>query len=220
MANKLATTFHMYNWFVKLIAAALLITLGIVLLLVDIDQLIEASVGVVIAVYAIIRLVPFVRTQKSDLIKTINIVEITLNILVAAIFIIAAFITEEGLGAVFGYMLAGVLLGRGMVHFYGLSYGAESGDHLSYFFHVGTIVVASFIFARGFEASDLVILLAVLAFLGATYSGIDGFNGYNRYRRYKTVETTDETTTEDRVPTGIEAPSKKDEEKDRDQPVS
>ncbi len=220
MANKLVTTIHMYNWFLKLIAAALLITLGIVLIWIDIDQLIEASVGVVIAVYAIIRLVPFVRTQKSDLIKTINIIEITLNILVAAIFILGAFFTEEGLGAVFGYMLAGVLLVRGMVHFYGLSDGAESGDHVSYFFHIAAIVVASFIFSRGFQASDLVILLAILAFLGAAYSAFDGYNEYNRYRRYKTVETTDQPSAEDQMPTGIQAPSKKDEEKDRDQPIS
>ncbi len=220
MANKLATTIYMYNWFLKLIGAALLIGLGITLLIIDIDRLIEAFVGIVIAVYAIIRLVPFVRSQKSDLIKTINIIEITLNILIATIFIVAAFIQEEGLGAIFGYLLAGILLGRGMVHFYSISYGAEKGDHLTYFFHIATIIVASFIFARGFETSDLVMLLAFLAFLAGGYAGFESYSGYNRYRRHKQMDISKEKSVEDELPAGIEAPSKKDEEKEQDRVVS
>ena len=220
MAKKLATTMHMYNWFFKLIAAALLIGLGIILLVSEVEHVLEALIGIMIAVYAIVRLVPFVRSQKNDLIQTINIIEITLNVLIAAIFIIVPLVQGESLGVLFGYMFAGVLLVRGMVHFYGLSNGAETGDHLTYFFHIATLIVGTFIIARGFETTDLLIFLAILAFLSSGYLGVESYSGYNRYRKYKQLEESKEDKPEDEVPKGIDAPSKKDEDRPRKEIVS
>ncbi len=220
MANKLATTVHMYNWFLKLIGAALLIGLGIILLVSDVEHVLEALIGIMIAVYAIIRLVPFVKSQRNDLIKTINIIEITLNVLIAAIFIIVPLVQGESLGTLFGYMFAGVLVARGMVHFYGLSDGAEKGDHLTYFFHIATLVVGTFIIARGFQTSDLLIFLAIIAFLASGYLGFESYNGYNRYRKYKQLEEGTQDKAEDEVPKGIDAPSKKDEERPQKEIVS
>jgi len=220
--NKFFSTVYMYNWFVKLIGAALLVALAISLYFADLEHLIEAFVGIFILVYAIVRLVPFVRSQKSDLIKTINIIEITLNILVAAIFIIGAFAIEGGLGAFFGYLLGAFLVARGMVHFYGISYGAEKGDHLTYFFHVATLIAGTLILYRGFTAEDLIILLIILALGSSGYLGVESYNGYNRYRKHKNMDISKEKSIQDEVPKGIDAPSKRDEEieRDRDQPVS
>jgi len=217
--NKIASAFHQYNWFIKLIGAGLLITLAIVLWVMDLERMMEAFVGVLIATYAIVRLVPFVRSQKSDLIKTINIIEITLNVLIAAIFIVAAFATEEGLGMLFGYLVAGVLIARGMVHFYGLSEGAEKGDHLTYFFHIATLVIGTLIIARGFDVSDLIILIVILSFLSGGYLVYDGYKGYSMYRRRKQLEEgkQPEKGKEER---DIEMPGKKDEERERDRIVS
>jgi len=219
MGNKFMTAVHMYSWFVKLVGAALLFGLAITLIIVDATQLIEAFVGLVIAIYAMVRLVPFIQTQRSDLIKTINIVEILLNILVAIVFIGAAFTMEESLGALFGYMLAGVLIARGMIHFYGISYGAEKGDHLSYFFHIATLIIGAIIVARGFAATDLLYLLVFLAFLAGGYYTFDGFSGYSRFRRHKQLGTTKEKSAEEEIPKGIDAPSKRDEEKERERDI-
>lgn len=215
---KLSTTIHNYAWFIKAVGAALLLALALTLYFVDVAVLIEAFVGVIILVYALIRLIPFVRTQRNDLIKTINIIEITLNILVGATFLIVAITSEEGLGSLFGYLLGGVLFLRGMVHFYGLSNGAEKGDHVTYFFHIAAIAIGTLILYRGFNSEDLVILLMVLALIGTAYLGYDSFNGYNLYRKGKTMETSTSDTVQDRPRKGYDMPGDADE--DRDRPVS
>ncbi len=215
---KLSTTIHNYAWFIKAVGAALLLALALTLYFVEVAVLIEAFVGVIILIYAIIRLIPFVRTQKSDLIKTINIVEIVLNVLVGAIFIFGALATEDGLGQWFGYLLGGVLFIRGMVHFYGLSNGGEKGDHVTYFFHIAALAIGTLILYRGFNSEDLVILLMVIALIGTAYLGYDSFNGYNLYRRGKTMETSKSDTVSERPSKGYDMPSDSDE--DRDRPVA
>lgn len=215
---KLSTTIHNYAWFIKAVGAALLLALALTLYFVDVAVLIEAFVGVIILVYALIRLIPFVKTQRNDLIKTINIIEITLNILVGATFLIVAITSEEGLGSLFGYLLGGVLFVRGMVHFYGLSNGAEEGDHVTYFFHIAAIAIGTLILYRGFNSEDLVILLMVIALIGTAYLGYDSFNGYNLYRKGKTMETSTSDTVQDRPRKGYDMPGDSDE--DRDRPVA
>ncbi len=220
MANKLVTTIHMYNWAIKIIAAALLVALAITLYFLEVERMIEGFVGVIIAVYALVRLIPYVKSQKSDLIKTINIVEIILNLVIASVLIITSLVREESLGAIFGYIVGGVLIARGMVHFYSLSYGAEKGDHVTYFFHIATLVLGTLILSRGFDSSDLVILMMIAALLGGGYLGYESYSGYNNYRKYKTMETHKQDSASDEVSSGIDAPGKSDDDYDRDRPVS
>ncbi len=217
--NKVQKVFVNYNWFIKLIGAALLIALALILWLVDVEALIQSFVGILIGIYAIVRLVPFVRTQGSDLIKTINIIEITLNVLIAAFLIIAAFAIEDGIGALFGYLVAFVLIARGMVHFYGLSEGSEKGDHLTYFFHIATLVVGTIIAVRGFEVTDLIILFIILALGASAYLGFESYRGYSMYRKRKQLEepARDEVREETEI---RKAPSKEEEERKRDEIVS
>ncbi len=217
--SKVQKVFVNYNWFIKLIGAALLIALALILWLVDVEPLIQSFVGILIGVYAIVRLVPFVRTQRSDLIKTINIIEITLNVLIAAFLIISAFTLDEGLGAAFGYIIAFVLIARGMVHFYGLSEGSEKGDHITYFFHIATLVVGTVIAVYGFEVTQLIILFIILALMASAYIGFEGYRGFSMYRKRKQLEepARDEAKEEADI---RKAPSKEEEERKRDEIVS
>ncbi|GEM_PF-574300 len=224
--NKLTATFTQYNWFIKLIGAALLIGLAIAMWVLDVERIIEAMVGVLIAVYAVIRLVPYVRSQRDDRIKTINIIEITINFLIAALFIVAAFIREESLSQVgllgtnvFALLLALVLIARGMIHFYGLNQEVEKGDHVTFFFHVATIIIGTLILARGFEVADLVILLIIASLISSAYLGYESYGGYSNYRRRKQLEEAPEDSAQDEVPDGIKAPGKE-KEKEQDRIVS
>ncbi len=218
--DKIHKVFVNYNWFIKLIAAALLIGLALVLQFAPIGEtIVQSFVGILIIVYAVVRLVPFVRTQGSDLIKTINIIEITLNVLVGAFLVIAAFAIDDGIGAAFGYLVAFVLIARGMVHFYGISEGSEKGDHLTYFFHIATLIVGSIIAWRGFEVTDLIILFFILALMASAYLGYESYNGYSMYRKRKQLEepAKDEVQEEADI---RKAPSKEEEERKRDEIVS
>ena len=63
-----------YGWLLKVTGAALILGLAIFLeISKDGESIVSIFIGFAIVMYSIIRLVPFVKTQKSDLIKTINI---------------------------------------------------------------------------------------------------------------------------------------------------
>ncbi len=211
------TTFTIYGWAFKFVGAVLLIGLAMILYFsTDFYKWVEAFVGLLIAGYAIIRLVPFIKTQKSDLIKTINVVEIVLNLLVATVFIGSAFLTEDGLGSVFGYMFGAVLLARGTVHFYGVSDGHEKGDHPTFFFHIATLIIGTYVLFRGVDIQDIIILILLLALGAGGFIGIDAYGGYNLYRRRKQMEK----PVQKDVPKPSDVPVKEDPIHDQDQIVS
>ena len=214
--GSIKTSFNVYGWVFKFVGAALLIGLAMILYFAELDKWVEAFVGILIAGYALIRLVPFIKTQRSDLIKTINIIEIVFNLLIATVFIGGAFLTEDGLEATFGYMFGGVLIARGMVHFYGLSDGHEKGDHPTYFFHIATLIIGTFVIIRGVEISDIIILILILSIAAGGYIGIDAYGGYNLYRRRKQMEK----PVEKEVPKPSDIPVREDPAKDQDQIVS
>ncbi len=216
--GKLKTSLTVYNWVFKFIGAILLITLAIILTVMDVESVVEAFVGLLIAGYAIMRLVPFIKTQRSDLIKTINIFEIFVNLIVALIFIGNMFVNDEPLGAIFGYMLGGVLILRGMVHFYGISDGNEKGDHPTYFFHIATLIIGTLIIVQGYTVEQLIILMLILTIGASVYLGVDAYGGYNLYRRRKQMEAPRDETHDQ--PKDMPVPRKEDPDKERDQIVS
>ena len=211
------TSFTVYSWVFKFVGAALLIGLALVLFFMDLEHIVEAFIGILIAGYAIMRLVPFIKTQRSDLIKTINIIESVLNLLIAAVFIGNAVVRGESLEAIFGWLFAGVLIARGMVHFYGISYGAEKGDHPSYFFHVATLIVGTIIITQGWDAEQIVWLMLFLSIVSGGYLGYDAYGGYNLYRKRKQLQT--EKRKEVELP-DMDVPRKEDPVRDQDQIVS
>jgi hypothetical protein len=217
--KNLKTSFAVYSWVFKFVGAALLIGLGIVLRVMDLAHLVEAFIGILIAGYAVMRLVPFIKTQKSDLIKTINIVEIVLNILVAVVFIGNALFYGESLGQIFGWLFSGVLIARGMVHFYGISYGAEKGDHPSYFFHIATLIVGTIVLTQGWDAEQIIWLMLFLSITSGAYLGYDAYGGYSLYRKRKQLHQEASDRKEVELPKE-DVPRKEDPERERDQIVS
>lgn len=207
-------TVKRYGWALKILGAALLIGLAAFLYFGETgEQIVITFVGSAIIIYSVIRLVPFVKTQGSDLIKTINIMEITIDVMIG-IFLIIYFLIfpeSEGMGSVFGYLFGPFLILRGAVHFYGVSAGKERSDHALYFFHIGALVVGSFIlfFDGGFEASILLLVIAIFSSGVGVFLIYDGGKGYKIYRYEKAVYqqkvTSDETSVEKELPV-IEEP--------------
>ncbi len=214
--SSIRTTFSVYSWVFKFIGAALLIGLAMILYFAELDKWVEAFVGLLIAGYAIIRLVPFIKTQRSDLIKTINIIEIVFNLLVATVFIGGAFLTEDGLEAVFGYMFGGVLIARGMVHFYGLSDGNEKGDHPTYFFHIAALIIGTIVIFEGVQIRDIILLILILSLGASGFIGYDAYGGYSMYRRRKQMEQPKAKE----VPQPSDVPRKEDPAKEQDRIIS
>lgn len=208
-----------YGWTVKIIGAALLITLAAVLHFTGGQDIIVTFIGSVIIIYAVIRLVPFVKTQNNDLIKTINIIEITIDVGIGIVLIVISSFTEIDLNEFFGYLLGVFFVLRGGVHFYGISEGAEKSDLPMYIFHILALVVGSFIFTSGTTPEELTLFILFFSILAGGYFSYDGYKGYKVYRYQKTLRMPKTVEKEDTDHKNI-VPKKEEEEQIEDQIVS
>ncbi len=182
-----------YSWVVKIVGAALLLALALFLEIGNGEGIVIPFIGAAIIIYSVIRLVPFVKTQKNDLIKTINIIEITVDIGIGLVLIVVEMFTKADLGVWFGYLLGFYLMIRGTVHFYGVSLGAEKSDVVLFIFHIFALVVGSYIFFfnGGFTAGILIHIILGFSVAAGGYLIFDGYRGYNVYRHQKTLTMPD-----------------------------
>jgi uncharacterized membrane protein HdeD (DUF308 family) len=196
-----------YAWVVKVVGAALLVGLALFLKFGNGEDIVIPFIGAVIIISSVIRLVPYVKTQKSDLIKTINIIEITVDFAIGLAMILITLMTDDGLGVFFGYLLGVYLMIRGAVHFFGISTNDENSDLPLYIYHVAALIVGSYVFFSG-DFTPGILINIILAFsIGAGgYLSYDGFKGYKVYRYQKTLTMPDSDsdqpsdTVEKRVP--------------------
>lgn len=194
-------TIKMYSWVLKVIGAALLVGLALYLEFSDGQRIVIAFVGSLIIIYSVIRLVPFIRTQRSDLIKTINIMEITVSVLIGLFMVVGSIVLDDVDGLfseIFGYMFGAVLISRGAIHFYGISNGAEKGDMVSYLFHIGTLIAGTIvIMTKDFDAGVLVHIILFFSVASGGYLSFDSYKGYKAYRYQKTLNMPIQDTVSD-----------------------
>jgi len=193
--------FKKYGWAIKIIGAALLLALALFLEFGNGEGIVIPFIGGSIILYSVVRLIPFVKTQKNDLIKTINIIEITVDIGIGLVLIIVEMFTTATLGIWFGYLLGFYLMLRGIVHFYGVSLVAEKSDVVLFLFHISALIVGSYIFFfdGGFTAGILIHIILAFSIAAGGYLVFDGYKGYNVYRRQKTLTMPDTVKPEESV---------------------
>ncbi len=175
-----------YSWLLMLIGAALLVGLALFLEFGDGEGIVVPFIGALIVITACVRLVPFVKSQKNDLIKTINIIEITVDVALGLTLIIVEVWTDLQFGALFGYLIGVYLMLRGAVHFFGVSEYKEKSDLPLYFFHVAALVVGSYVFFSGnFTAAILIHIILAFSVVVGGYLSYTGYKGYRSYRYQK-----------------------------------
>ena len=196
-----------YGWVLQIIGAALLIGLAIFLQFGNGEDIVVPFLGAVIIIAAIIRLVPYVKTQKSDLVKTINIIEITVDVGIGITLILVTLLVQQGLGNLFGYLIGVYLMLRGTVHFFGVSTKVEESDLPIFFFHIAALIVGSFVFFQGnFTPAVLIYIILFFSVVAAGYLSWGGYKGYKSYRYQKTLTMpayaeASEPVVEKRIPT-------------------
>ena len=186
------STVKQYIWLMKIVGAALLIGLALFLRFGNGEGIVVPFIGAVIIIAAVIRLVPFVKTQKDDLIKTINIIEITIDIMIGLALILITLLTDNGLGNWFGYLIGAFLIIRGAVHFYGTSEHKEESDIILYSFHILALIVGTYVVMTGdFSPAVLINIILVLSIVAGGFLSFDGYTGYKNYRYQKTLQMPD-----------------------------
>lgn len=182
--------FQTYGWVIKIVGAALLVGVALFLKIGDGEAIVIPFIGAVIVLSSMIRLVPFIKTQKSDLVKTVNIIEITIDVAIGAALILITLLVDGGLKEWFGYLLGIYFMLRGTVHFFSVSTHEEKSDLVLFFYHIATLIIGSYVFFSGdFTPAILINILLVFSIIAGGYLSYDGYKGYNIYRQYKQLET-------------------------------
>ena len=127
------------------------------------------------------------------IIKTINIIEITIDVAIGLALILIPLITEVELGNMFGYLIGIYLMLRGAVHFFGISEKKEESDLPMYLFHVSALIVGSYVFFSGnFNAGVLIHLILFFSVVSGGYLSFESYKGYKVYRYQKTLTMPDQ----------------------------
>jgi uncharacterized membrane protein HdeD (DUF308 family) len=189
-----------YTWILQILGAALLFGLAAFLYFGEGEDIVVPFLGAVIIVTAVIRLVPFVKTQKNDLIKTINIMEITIDMGIGLTLIVIQLFTEIEFNSGFGYLIGVYLMLRGAVHFFGVSEDKEKSDLPLYLFHVAALIVGSYVFFQGdFTPAVLINIIILFSAVAGGYFSYGGYTKYRSYRYQKTLSMPDSASAEERV---------------------
>ena len=191
-----------YGWVLQIIGASLLIGLALYLEFSNGEDIVVPFIGALIIISACIRLVPYVKTQKSDLIKTINIIEITIDVAIGLSLILVQLFTDIDLGSLFGYLIGIYLMLRGSVHFFGVSQGKENSDLPIYFFHIAALIVGSLVFFSGdFRPALLIHIILFFSVVSGGYLSFLSYKGYQAYRYQKTLMMPDHESDNAEAPT-------------------
>lgn len=189
--------FKSYSFWVKIIAAALLITLGI-WLIIDVNTgekfatfIVLMFTGLVAGVFAIIRAIPLMRTLKTGMGRLTCIIEIAVHIGLSFAMIFAAIAkisNDESDFADFVYKyyrfaIALFFYTRVVSYFVCTVLCKEETDKIKFWVHIGLLTLTCVICAIDFKGRTIAWIIAVLALCCSAFLIGEGGMGYNRYRK-------------------------------------
>ena len=225
--NKVAKNFNLYKFIVKVIAFAILVVFGIMILVFKGNAIgaIYMVTGLVAAFSALFRIIPLMRTLKTHRARMVSFIEIIADLVVGVYLVIAAFILWGQLDSnqfnyndlnwfnkfsfdTYKYVLVALLASRAVIYYYQVIMCEEASTKVNFWIHTIIIIISVVLACIDFKPDYVPVLLAVLAFISAAVIGGEAGGGYFRYR--KTITKKEDKKYEKAE--GIEAPGK-DEDK-------
>ncbi|MDE7213728.1 MAG: hypothetical protein K2N42_04035 [Anaeroplasmataceae bacterium] len=210
-----------YSFWVKIFAAALLLTLGI-WLLIDVNTgeklatfLVLMFTGLVAGIFALIRAIPLMRTLKTGKGRLTCIIEIAIHIGLAAGMITAAIFkisNEESKFADFVYkyyrfVIAFFLYTSVVSYFICTVLCKEETDKIKFWVNIGLLTLICVICAIDFKGKTIAWIIAIVALCCSLFLIGEGGMGYNRYRKGIAKEREEKEEEHDAKEDGLEAPS-------------
>lgn len=177
-----------YGWLVKWIIAAILLGVGIYMSLAD--EVVYTITGITIVIYSLFRVYPLLKTLEKEILRTINLIEIIIGVVLGGVMIYAGLTGLDGDQAdmwsrLFRWFLAFFFYLRGLVFFISTSFFEEKTEVPKFIFHIIALTLGGVIAMwNDFDASTLGVLFLFVSIAGATYLGYDGYGGYSKYRKY------------------------------------
>ncbi len=179
-----------YSWLLKWILAAILIGVGFTMFFSK--ELVFLVTGIVIIVFSLFRVVPLVKSLNKEILRTINIIEILLDLILGGIMIYVGtqalstdWNPEAIWSVVYKYTLVFVLMVRGIVFLYSTVFLEEKTEQIKFWSHLAIFALgAAIIGIENFNEEWIAWLLLAISLLGGGYLIYDGANGYGNYRKY------------------------------------
>lgn len=183
---------HSYKFWFKIFGAVLLVILGFILLFQKqaATSIVLMFTGGVFSLYAIIRVVPLMKTLEKGSSKVLCFVEILIDLIIGVLLIFLSIknFGDEQTGIVkfasenYNILIGFVLWLRGFVYFVSTILFAEKTDNIQLFVHIAVITFGSFLFGVKIDASKIALALAILAFVCGVVIAGSGFFDYGKYR--------------------------------------
>jgi hypothetical protein len=216
----MAKTKYGYGWLIKWIVAAILLGIGIFMAIAD--DVVYTITGILIAMYSLFRVYPLLKTLNKEVLRTINLIEIIIGVVLGGVMIYAGI---EGLKSgdadtwrkLFRWFLAFFFYFRGLVFFVSTTFFDEKTEIPKFIFHIIALSLgAVLVMWDTFEADTLGWLFLFISIASAVYLGYDGYGGYSKYRKFsKSLNTKKEKEAEVKYEKDL---PKEDPQKEKDLP--
>ena len=179
-----------YGWLLKWILAAILIAVGFTIFFNQ--SIVYLTTGIAILVFSIFRIYPLIKSLKKEVLRTLNIVEIVIDLILGGLILYAGIEATNNGGQIDGvwdylytYSLVVFFVLRGLVFLYSVVFLGEKTEQPKYWAHIGILMIGAMIFAYpDFNSEFVAWLLLAITLLGGAYLIYDGAKGYGGYRRY------------------------------------
>lgn len=218
---------HSYKFWFKIFGAVLLIILGFFLLFRQSDAqiIVLMFTGGVFSLYAVMRVVPLMRTMERGWSRVLCFIEVLFDLAVGILLITLSVqqFGDEQTGMVkyfvehYNILIGVVLWLRGFVYFTTTILFGEKTDRVQFFVHIAVITFGAFLLGVKIDAKYIAIAIAIISFVCGVAIGGEGFYDYGKYRkRVKEIREKKEPAKEKTK--GKEAPSKKKKKEKYDEP--
>ncbi len=185
-----------YYFWLKILAAALLLALGMWIIFDSAlgDRLVLAFTSLVIVIFAVIRVIPLLKTLKSGKSKSISMLEILVNLAIGVLMFYGAVVSakdgkenEISTFAVkyYNFLVGGILYLRGLVYFMVSILYKEESDKTKFWGHV--VILTLGVICVGLNknlASQMSLAIAIIALICGAALVVEGGFSYGKYRKY------------------------------------
>lgn len=197
-----------YQFWLKIIACALLIVFGLWILL-DKDTakaIVLVFTGLVSVLFGVIRFIPLIKTLKNGKSKVVSVVEIVLDLAVGAYLIFAGWKLTINPSSAFSkfndsyyrFFIAFILYLRAVIYFMCTVLYKEETDKIKFWSHIILITVACLVCSLNDVTTDSIAIgIAVIAFIISLGLAVDGGVGYSRYRKMIFKQRNEQETIEE-----------------------
>lgn len=186
-----------YNFWFKIIGAALLIAFGLWIIFDDkmATFMVLMATGLVAGIFAIIRFIPLMKTLKTKRARLVSIAEILIHLCVSAALVYGAInkltVPEEELSWIasfiignYRFIIAFFFITRVISYFWCTVLLEEKTDRSKFWVHILLMVLACvFCALSDVNTHTIALVIAGIALLCSLGLIVDGAVGYGRYRK-------------------------------------